>query len=215
MQAQHLVVAMACMEQAVFDHAGGRSHQRKGVRVLPPVVAGDVDHAAQPALRGQHRRSGASEEAVACQVVFGAVDDDGAFFGQGRADGVGAAVVFVPERAGPQRDAFGTGGEIDVAQGVEQQAVVVGQHHDVAAVTDLVEHEAHDRTSVGQQVVLAGQGMAQVGGCAQWGFTGHIDRAEARMAAAQPGLPQGVVHQPWGHVASVHQAAAGLQEVRF
>ena len=212
-QTQHLVVAMAGVEQAVFDHAGGRAHQGEGVRVVPAVVARDVDDATQTPFRGEHRRGGTGQKAVAGQVVLGAMDDDGALLGQGGADGIGAPVVLMPECAGAQGDPLGPGGEVGVAQAVEQQALAVGQHDDVAAVAHLVEDKAHDRAGVGEQVVFAGQGVAQVGGAAQGRLGGHIDRAEAGVAAAQPGLPQCVVHQAQGHIASIHQAAASLLEV--
>jgi hypothetical protein len=194
------VVVVAGVKDPVFDHAGSRSDQRKGVRVVAAVVARDVEHAAQLAIRGAHRRGGAGQEAVALEVVLGAMYDHGPALGQRGANGVGATVGFVPQSARAQRDTVSARNKVQVTQAVQQEATRIRQNHQAARVTHLVGHEGHDRAGVRQEVVLAGQGGFELLHAAQGRLVVLIDRAEARVVAALPRLHEGGVHQAVGHL---------------
>ena len=212
-QAHDAVAGVAGVEEPVFDHARGRAHQGKGVRVVATVVAGDVKHAAQLPARAEDWRGRAGQEAVALKVVLGAVDDDGAAFGQAGADGVGAAVAFMPEGAGAQRDALGAAQEVGVAQAVQQQAACIGEHHQAARVAHLVENEVHDGAGLREEVVFGGHGAAQLAFAAKRGLAQASQRADAGVLAALPGALQGFVHQAQRQVAGFQQAAAGVLQL--
>ena len=102
MQTQQQITRVAGMEELVFDHAAGRAHEGAGVRVVAPLVARDVDHAAQATVGRAHRGGRAGQESVAFQIVFGAVHDHRAPLDQGRADGIGASQLFFPQGARAQ-----------------------------------------------------------------------------------------------------------------
>lgn len=196
------------MGQPVFDHEGCGSHQGEGLRVAAAVVAGDVEHNVQPARRTEHGGCGAGQKAVALQIIFGAMEGGGAGFGQGRTDGVGASVGFMSERAGAQRDALGAAEEIGIAQAVQQQPARRRQRHQPVGVAHLPEDEVHHRASLGQEVVLDRQRLAQLAISAQRWLQQGTHRAEPGMATALPRAAPGFIDQATGHFARLGQPSA-------
>lgn len=114
------------------------------------------------------------------------MDDHGALIGQGRADGIGASVGFVPERTRAQGHAVRAIDEFGVAQAVQQQTTGIRQHDQVATAAHLVEHELHDGAGMGQELMLTPQRLTQVLPTAQRLFIGQIHGAQARALAALP-----------------------------
>ena len=159
MQAQ---VALAGIDdQAVLDHPGCGVDQAEGVRMAAAPVARNVENAEQFAGRRDNGRGGAGEEGVALEEMFVAVDFDPGCLGQRSADGVGAALAFVPAGARHQGDALGLAEKVGVAEGVHEHAPVVGEDDHAVAVAHLFEQVFHDRPRMAEQFVIASQRPAQ------------------------------------------------------
>jgi hypothetical protein len=77
--------------------------------------------------------------------MFRTIDLHAHGFGQCCADGVGAALPFIPAGPGHQCHAFGFAEKVRVAQSVHQNAALVGQDDHAVAVPDLFEEVLHDR----------------------------------------------------------------------
>ena len=87
--------------------------------------------------------------------MLAAQDGDWGFFGQCGADGVGAALVFVPRGAGRQGNTVGPVNEVGIADGFKEQAVGVGQDHHAARFADLLVDMLHDRPPLSEQEAVA------------------------------------------------------------
>jgi hypothetical protein len=202
------------LEELVLDHAGRRADQAEGVRVVAAPVARDVEHAEQLARRVGNRRCGAGQEGIALQVVLGAMHDDSGAGGQRGADGIGAAPLLVPDRAGAQRNAGRLVGKPGVAQRVQQHALRVGQDDHAVAVTDLLAQKFHHRPCMRHQGVPVFQRACQLRArcmrCARRAAIG----GEAELAAAPPAGLQAGVDQPTVQVARFEQLAAGFAQPR-
>ena len=176
------VAAMRRFEQALFHDGRRQAGQAQRVALVAAVVAGNVEHADQPAIRPEDRTGAAGQEAVVFEEVLAAEHGDRHFFAQGGADGVGAAQVLVPRGAGRQGNAISPADEIGIADGFQQQAVGVGQDDHAARVANLLENMLHDRPALLEQVAVA----------LLFRFQGHaIHRLQARGGAvfAQPEAP--------------------------
>ncbi len=192
-QAQDLAVTR--VEQAVFDHLRRGAHQAKGMRMAAALVAGDVEHAEQSAVRRAHRGGGAGEEAVAVEVVLGAMHDHRTALGERRADGVGAAMAFMPGSTRHQRNAFGTIDEVGIAQRLQQHAAIVGEDHHAAGVARLGVQVFHHRPGMSDQFALT-LGRAQYSATVKQRCIGQAaNRNQAGFSASTPGSRDNGRHQ--------------------
>lgn len=191
MEAQAQGLAVARVEQAVLDHLRRRAHQAEGVRVAAALVAGDVEHAEQAPVRRRHRGGRAGEEAVAFEIVLGAMHDDGTSLGERGADGVGAAVPLVPGGAAHQRDALGAAEEIRVAEGLQQHTAVVGEDHHAAGIARLGVQVFHHRPRVGDEFLLTLGGARELEAVELGRLGQAADGGEAGREAAAPGARHG------------------------
>ena len=88
-------------KQMILDHLHGHFCERHGVLVIAAMVARDVEHADEIAVRIENRHAGAGQEPVGGEIVLLAVHDGCAALGERCADCIGALPVFRPVRAGP------------------------------------------------------------------------------------------------------------------
>ena len=109
------------------------------------VIARNVEDAHELALCRQNGRSRAGQKAIAVQIVFCAIDFHFVCFGQSRADGVGATLVFGPRGTASQSHPIGLVQKIQIAQCVHQDALCVGQDHHAVALAHLLEQVLHHR----------------------------------------------------------------------
>ena len=136
---------MAGLEQAVFDHSGGRPDQGQGVRVIATLLAGKIEHAHHAAGRIDDRCRCAGQETIAFEKMFTRMHDHRRCIGQRSADAIRAAPLFMPDRTRAQRDAFGPVDKAGITQGVQQHALAVSEDHHAIAVARLVEQVFHHR----------------------------------------------------------------------
>ena len=208
-QPHHDAGAMPRAEELVLHHARAAAHQGQRVAVVAAAVAGDVQHAQQLAAGVGDGGGGAGQKAVALQVVLAGMHDQRLAFGQRRAYGVGAAPLLAPERAGAQRDAGGAVGELQIALGVQQQALRIGQQHEVVAALHLLVQKGHHRPGVRHQRVAVLQRPCELGGAGMGRALGPALGLEAQCAAAGPAGLQRRGEQALGHGALVQPLAAG------
>lgn len=71
-------------------------------------------------------------------------------------------------------------------QGVHQRAAPVRQNHHALAVAYLLKEILHHRTRVGHQIMIAGNGSAQVATADVFGFKQTPGGQQARRQAASP-----------------------------
>jgi hypothetical protein len=90
------------------------------------------------------RRRGTGQEAVAVEVVLPAQHHRGRGGRDRSPDGVGPSRSLAPARARLQRHPARAVDELGVAQAVQDHALRVGQDHQAARGTDLLEHMLHD-----------------------------------------------------------------------
>jgi len=213
MQPKHDAPVMARQEELMLDHACARAHQPEGVAMVATAVAGDVEHAEQ--LTGGVGDGGgrAGQEGIALEIVLGAVHDDRRAVGQRRADRVGAAPLLAPDRPGAQGHARGAVGEIEVAEGVQQHAVRVGERDHAAAVADLLAQEGHHRRRMRDQVAPQFEGAGELGGrrvrCARRASV----RRESEPPAAVPAGLETRREQPVARRAAIQQLTACLAQL--
>ncbi len=153
MDAHHVAERVA--EQLVFNHLRRHPHQRHGVLVEAALVARHIQRPDSLAVGVQDGHARAGQELVGLQEVVGAVDQRGAVFCQGGANGVGAAALLRPVCARAQRHLVGAREEIVVAQRVQDQAVRVCQDHHALRIHNLVVERLHHRQRVGEQGLAA------------------------------------------------------------
>ena len=112
-------------EQAPFDDGRRHPDQAQGVALIAAVVAGNVEDADQPAVRPENRAGAAGQKAVVLKKMLAAQDGDWGFFGQCGADGVGAALVFVPRGAGRQGNTVVPVNEVGIADGLASARITM------------------------------------------------------------------------------------------
>ena len=113
-----------------LDLLGGEHGERDIVAAKDLRRAGDVDQADDALVdRVADRGAGAGPALDALAEMLGGMHEDRLAGGQRRADAVGADHVLVPVPAGLQLDVLAGVERADVAAGVEDDAVLVGQHH--------------------------------------------------------------------------------------
>jgi hypothetical protein len=183
------------------------------MRVLAALIARDVEHATQAAIRGHHRGGRAGQEAVAIQIMLGAVDHHRGLFGQGGANGVGATVLFQPECARAQGHPLGALQKIRITLGVQQHALRVREDDHAARIAHLIKHKLHHGAGLGHKIVFTGQCPAQLSGGANRGGDRWVGGGDPGLLAAQPGARKGVIHQALRHLTGFKQAPASLAQV--
>ena len=67
-----------------------------------------------------------------------------------RANGIGAPMTLVPRRAAAQRHLVRFAQKVNMTHGVNQGAVLIGQHHHALAVANLLEEVGHDGAGISQ-----------------------------------------------------------------
>ena len=95
-EADEDVAGVHRLEQALLEQCRGHPDQPQRVPLEAAVVAGNVEHADEAAVRAENRAGAAGQETIAAQEVLRAEDGDGVLFGQRRTDGVGPALDFIP-----------------------------------------------------------------------------------------------------------------------
>ena len=181
-QAAPLPLSVARVEQPVLDHARRRAHQPERVRVIAAMITGDVQRAEHPPARVVDRHRCAGQEAIALEVVLLGVDDDWLVVGQRCADGVGAAVLLVPDRARPQRDALRPTHEVRVPLAVQQHPVGARQDAHAGAVAGLLVQKLHHRLRVRHELPLPLELAREL-------RARGVRRAEHASVRLQPGVP--------------------------
>ena len=116
-------------------------------------------------------------------VVLVGVDERGHFIDQGRADGIGALGRLGPVGTGLQGHFGGLAEEVVVADGVQDGAGGVGEHHHAVRVDDLLVQHLHHRGGVRIQAQVAVAGDGQVG-AAQGRVVGPLDAGQTQGDAA-------------------------------
>ena len=140
------------------------------------------------------------------------MDLHGAALDQRRANGVGAAMLFVPRRTARQGHARSLVGKVFVAQGVHQHAPGVGQHHHALAVAHLIKHVFHDGARMRQQHMVGAQGVAQAAAADGVRCPYARIRGEPRSHAARPRTREPLVDQATGALAKFKQVLPGLSQ---
>ena len=199
-------------QQPVFDHVGGGADQPQRVRIAPAVFAGDVQNAQYLPGGRQDGCGGAGQKAVALQKMFCAVHFHGRHFGQRGADGVGAALLFVPRGAAGQGHPFGLAQKVGVTTGVHQRAAGAGQHHHALAVAYLLKQVLHHGARMRQQLLVV---AAQLPQGLVFQVVGVAQSPGGQQAAVQAALPrpcQALVHEAEGALARFQQVLAGLPQ---
>ncbi|OPZ04377.1 MAG: hypothetical protein BWZ09_01833 [Alphaproteobacteria bacterium ADurb.BinA305] len=179
------VVGELGLEEALLDQLHGQAYQSERVALVHALLAGHVEHAGERAARIADRRGRAGQEAVAVEVVLAAEHHGGGFGHDRRADGVGAARRLAPARARLQRHPARPIDELRVAQAVQDHALRVGQDHQAARGTDLLEHVFHDPTGVIEQAAVAFARLRQLQATRMLGF-GAVVGCHSAPAATQP-----------------------------
>ena len=140
------------------------------------------------------------------------MDLHGAALDQRRANGVGAAMLFVPRRTARQGHARSLVGKVFVAQGVHQHAPGVGQHHHALAVAHLIKHVFHNGARMRQQHMAGAQGVAQAAAANGVRCPYARIRGEPRSHAARPRTREPLVDQATGALAKFKQMLPGLSQ---
>ncbi len=178
-------------EQVVLDHLRRHLDQRDGMAVVAAVIPGHVEHADHAPARVADRDRRAGEEAVGLEEVFSAIDADRRAFDQRGADGIGAATVFGPGDTRLQGDPLRALQKIGVAQRMQNQSLLVGQHHHAVGAGQLLIERFEHRQRVGDEVVVLLQLLAQEV-AAQRAEVRLVGEVKAVGAAAIPGFLDGL-----------------------
>lgn len=171
---QQLAAGQALLHHAVGDETRAQRGQPQCVVMQLRCGAGNVQHPHAVTARGPHRGAVAAQDAVAVQIVFGAMDAYRRVFQQGRSDGIGASVLLGPADAGLQGHAFGLLQETGVACRLEDDAGGIGQQHNAG----MAAHRVGERVDFGlgclQQTGMLGQAHVQLAAHQHHGIRLHI-----------------------------------------
>ena len=132
MNVEYHVATEAMLEHLPFDDAHRHLHEGKGVALVIPVVAGDVENAGDIAKRIEHRCRGTRQEMVLANVVVSGVDHDRLALDDGGTDRVGALQILRPGHTWFERDMLRFRQEIRITHRMQDEAFATAQEHNAA-----------------------------------------------------------------------------------
>ena len=144
--------------------------------------------------------------------MLGPVDFNPAGLDQRGANGVGATLLFVPVGSARQGDPISPAQKIGMTQGMQQRAALVGQDHHALGVAHLFKQMFHHRARMGQQLVVAPQGAAQVGGTGVLGVVQVSGGQQTCGQTAPPRARHALIKSVGRTVAMFKQMQSGLAQ---
>ena len=200
-------------EQIALQQLNAHPHQTHGVFLVGAIVAGDVEHADDLALRIEHRRRATGEEAVLVEEVFAPEDFGWRTLDQRGTDGVGPALALAPRGARRQRDLLGPGQELGIAHAMQHHARSVGQHHHVAGVAHLFVQGLDDSQPVREQAVIALTQLLQRRPADQRLRRVGILRLQPGLTTTLPGAQHTLAEQIHGRVVALEEQFSGTRNL--
>ena len=137
------VTAVGVAEQAVLHLGRGHADQRAGMLLPRAALRRRIEDADEAAIRSEDRRRRAGQAAVAGKEVLAAMHRQRPPDLPDRAKRVGAAPAFGPERSSPDVGVASRRPEALVGNGVEQDAVGVGESDQKVRACDLAVERLH------------------------------------------------------------------------
>ena len=118
----HIRVPERPVEEPVLDLLGSERHETQRMGMVRLGGTGEIQNAENVALRTEDRNGRAAQDPVAFEIMFCAAHLDRAALGQGGSDRIGPDNLLTPGHTRPQSHLGSALGEVETADGVENEA---------------------------------------------------------------------------------------------